>query len=206
MGVALRDGTQISAADGNLDFTIVRRNGASTFLISGPTSKARTVSYLAGDEVFNIRLRPGVRWTATTAKQMVDADIYLSHASQQAFWFGTDVITAPNFNNAETCIDTLMAKGILEADAVVGQALSGPIRGHSLRSVQQHFSHTVGLSRKYLSQIQRAEKASQLLQQGASIISVAHEVGFTDQSHMSNSLRYFTGATPRQHTKISQDW
>jgi hypothetical protein len=206
MGLALRDGYQMTAADGNLDFAIIRRKGAIRFLLSGPTSRARRILYQAGDEVLSIRFYPGVYLADKQPKELVDLDFFLSPAAKQLFWFGSHTVEAPNFNNVEVFVDDLMQKGILGWDPIVDRALTEQIRGVGIRTVQQHFARSVGLSRKYITQIQRAEQASALLQQGQPIIRVAHETGFTDQSHLTNSLKFFTGFTPKRLQRLRQDW
>lgn len=205
-GIALRDGSQLSSADGNMDIAIVRRGKITLFLVSGPTSKAQMVSYKAGDSVLGIRLKAGVYVTDKAAKEMVDSTIPLAPAGKESFWFGPHAITSPTYENTELFVNSLFKKGILAHDVIVSRALSDEVRGLGLRTIQLHFARTVGLTRKYVTQIQRAETAATLLQAGNPTIAVAHETGFTDQAHMTHSLKHFTGMTPKKLKRLQQDW
>jgi AraC-like DNA-binding protein len=49
-----------------------------------------------------------------------------------------------------------------------------------------------------LRQIERARKAVELLQRGTPIPIVVHEAGYSDQPHLTKSLRRFIGQTPGQ--------
>ncbi len=205
-GMAMRDGSQTTAADGNLDFTIIRRNGDATVQLSGPTTTASEVVYRAGDAVFNIRFRPGVYLTDIKAKDMLDAHLRYMITSTRTFWLGSTPFSIPTFETAEDFVEDLMRKQILSYDPVVATVLAGHKTTIAERTVQHHFLHTVGLSHKMLTQIHRAEKASQLLQRGHAAMEVAFDTGFSDQSHMIHSLKRFTGLTPRQHSRAHHDW
>ena len=56
----------------------------------------------------------------------------------------------------------------------------------------------------YLLQI-RVQKAKALLEQGWQVTSVASEVGFADQSHLTRHFKRITGLTPGYFSKIVQD-
>jgi AraC-like DNA-binding protein len=204
-GMAMRDGSQITAADGNLDFTIIRRDEA-TVQLSGPTSAASKVTYQAGDAVFNIRFRPGVYLTDKKAKEMLDAHLRFMITGTRTFWFGSAPFSVPTFETAEDFAVDLLRQQALSYDPVIGAVLAGQDVDFSERTVQHRFLHTVGLSHKFLSQIRRAEKASQLLQRGHTATEVAFDAGFSDQSHMIHSLKRFTGLTPAQHSRTHHDW
>ncbi len=68
-------------------------------------------------------------------------------------------------------------------------------RFHLMRT----FRRDVGLSpHAYLTQI-RIEVAKRLLSEGASIMDVASDIGFTDQSHFTCHFKRITGVTPGQY-------
>jgi AraC-like DNA-binding protein len=68
-------------------------------------------------------------------------------------------------------------------------------RFHLMRT----FRRDVGLSpHAYLTQI-RVEAAKKLLSEGASIVDVASDIGFTDQSHFTRHFKRITGVTPGQY-------
>jgi methylphosphotriester-DNA--protein-cysteine methyltransferase len=51
---------------------------------------------------------------------------------------------------------------------------------------------------KGLEQIERAQQAAALLEQGVSLLDVVYQVGYADQPHMTRSLKRFIGQTPAQ--------
>jgi AraC-like DNA-binding protein len=68
-------------------------------------------------------------------------------------------------------------------------------RFHLMRTFRQN----VGLSPyAYLTQI-RIEAAKKLLGEGTSIVDVAGDIGFTDQSHFTRHFKRITGVTPGQY-------
>lgn len=68
-------------------------------------------------------------------------------------------------------------------------------RFHLMRT----FRRDVGLSpHAYLTQI-RVEAAKKILSEGTSIVDVASDIGFTDQSHFTRHFKRITGVTPGQY-------
>jgi len=68
-------------------------------------------------------------------------------------------------------------------------------RFHLMRT----FRREIGLSlHAYWTQI-RIEAAKELLSKGASIVDVASDIGFTDQSHFTRHFKRITGVTPGQY-------
>jgi AraC-like DNA-binding protein len=68
-------------------------------------------------------------------------------------------------------------------------------RFHLMRT----FRRDIGLSlHDYLTQI-RVEAAKKLLSEGSSIVDVASDIGFTDQSHFTRHFKRITGVTPGQY-------
>jgi len=53
----------------------------------------------------------------------------------------------------------------------------------------------------YLESI-RINKSKKMLEKGVSIIDVAHDTGFSHQSHFSNSFKKYMGMTPKQYMDI----
>ena len=82
----------------------------------------------------------------------------------------------------------------------------------------EHAAHTAGLSRYHFLRVfkhetgfpphqfrtlRRIDRARQLLRSGQSPAQTALTVGFSDQSHFSNTFRKYTGATPGQYLSQS---
>jgi hypothetical protein len=66
------------------------------------------------------------------------------------------------------------------------------------RTVRHRFRHATGLTQTYIRQMQRAQQAVALLQQGTSIPDTVYELGYFDQPHLTRSLKRFIGTTPAQ--------
>jgi AraC-like DNA-binding protein len=49
-----------------------------------------------------------------------------------------------------------------------------------------------------LSQIERAQQAMALLEQGVPILDTVEQVGYADQPHLTRSLKRFVGRTPAE--------
>jgi AraC-like DNA-binding protein len=56
----------------------------------------------------------------------------------------------------------------------------------------------------YLKQV-RIKRAKDLFAKGFSIAFIAHEIGFTDQSHFSKQFKQITGITPNKYSNIIQE-
>jgi methylphosphotriester-DNA--protein-cysteine methyltransferase len=88
-------------------------------------------------------------------------------------------------------------------DPVVEATIHGHTPDLSIRSLQNHFLQATGLTYKTIQQIERARSAVSLLEQGTSIFDTAFELGYFDQSHLTNSLKRFMGKTPAQISQKS---
>jgi methylphosphotriester-DNA--protein-cysteine methyltransferase len=66
----------------------------------------------------------------------------------------------------------------------------------SSRTVRRRFLQATGLTPKVIQQIERAKEAAGLLGQGSPIADVVYQTGFSDQPHLTRSLKHFLGLTP----------
>jgi len=83
-------------------------------------------------------------------------------------------------------------------DPVVEAAIQGQTPPMAIRSLQYRFVQATGLTHKTIQQIERAHSAAALLTQGTSIADTVFDLGYFDQSHLTNSLKRFIGKTPAQ--------
>jgi methylphosphotriester-DNA--protein-cysteine methyltransferase len=104
----------------------------------------------------------------------------------------------PSWENADTFVNRLVRGEMIVGDAEVEDALRGRTGGVSSRSVQRAFLRTTGITQATVRQIERARFAARLLQGGASIADAVYESGYSDQPHLTRSLRRFIGKTPVQ--------
>jgi methylphosphotriester-DNA--protein-cysteine methyltransferase len=89
---------------------------------------------------------------------------------------------------------------MLAHDPVVEAALQGyPVeKTLTIRTVQRHFLGATGLTQAAIHQIERAHRAAELLQRGVSILDTVHQAGYSDQPHLTKSLKRLLGRTPAQ--------
>jgi methylphosphotriester-DNA--protein-cysteine methyltransferase len=134
----------------------------------------------------------------------------------------------PNFDNADTFVNRLVRQGLLAHEPIVEAALQEQLnrccqlpwlhqprwldepaaeyllKELSVRSVQRRFLRATGLTHKTMFQIERAQYAVTLLQQGVSILDTVEQAGYYDQPHMTRSLKHFIGQTPAEILRA--DW
>jgi AraC-like DNA-binding protein len=68
----------------------------------------------------------------------------------------------------------------------------------STRSVERRVARATGLTRGTIRQIRRADRAIEMLSRGLPAPEVAQRAGYTDQPHLTRSLRRFVGQTPSE--------
>lgn len=114
------------------------------------------------------------------------------------FWVGPERLEIPCFESAEQLVAAMARRGLLETDRVVARALRGVKQRLDERTIQRHFASVVGITFKGIRQIERVHEASKLLRLGQPAAQVAAALGFTDQAHLSHSVKRVLGLTPRQ--------
>jgi AraC-like DNA-binding protein len=135
-------------------------------------------------------------------KDILDRGILLSTA-RHSFQLASDTFEIPTFENAEGFIRSLVKKEQVRQDEVVEAALMDRLPAYSLRSIQRRFVRATGMTQNYFRQIQRARMAAALLQSGTPAAEVAFQAGYSDQSHMSRSLKRILGRTPSEITTVT---
>lgn len=194
------DGVFTAGLDGNWDIIISRSAKNVHVTVNGVGKHAVEVPYEAGIDSVGIALKPGVFLRDFKGKDIVDSQHTLSRGNTPYVEIGGHLFKVPNFESAEIFVDELIEKGILLINSVVSSLGSGVAKGFSDRSLRRHTQSTTGLSPYFFHQIQRAQQATQLLQQGKPIAQVAAEAGYTDQAHMTKAVKALMGMTPAQIT------
>jgi AraC-like DNA-binding protein len=194
-----------SLAASHSEIVVARYEGKTTVTVRGPETKATPASAPADGEFFGIVFKLGTFMPTLLPRNLRDRrDAYLPVASNESFWLDSSAWEIPNFDNADTFVERLVREGLLAHDPVVGAVLQGHPQPFSPRALQYRFVRATGLSHKVIQQIECAQQALALLQRGTSIIDTAHEVGYFDQSHLTNALKRFLGQTPAQIARVSQ--
>jgi hypothetical protein len=129
---------------------------------------------------------------------LIDGNIFLPGTSGRSFSLCHSVWQFPNYENADTFVDQLVRSGILVHDPVMRAIHQGKSPSLSLRTIQYRFLRSTGLSQRTIRQIERARYAATLLKQGVSIFDTVYEAGYSDQPHLTRSLKHFIGHTPAE--------
>jgi AraC-like DNA-binding protein len=192
------DATDVATPDGGWDLVFMTRSGVRTALHTGLITRPVDLGYTTGDEYVAITFRPGVFMPAVASSEMVDRGVSLGPLSAGRFRVGNETLEAPTFENAESLVQRLVARGVLALDEVVDDVVQERGKAITPRTVQRHFERAVGVTAKQLSMIYRARDAARLLGLGRSAADVALQLGYSDQAHMTRSLKHLLGRTPSQ--------
>jgi hypothetical protein len=184
--------------DGSWDLVFRETGGGLTVLQTGQTDHVVQLPVQAGDRYFCIAFRPEVYMPQRPGAAMANRGHVHALAGRRDCVIDGQRLELPTFDNAEQFVLALARRGLLEVDRLVLRAGQGGWQGVDDRSLQRHAAHVTGLAPKKLQQILRADAAAKLLRRGVRPADVAAELGFSDQAHLTNSLRRFLDLTPGQ--------
>jgi hypothetical protein len=190
------DDPDVTTPDGCWDFVVMRRMGQVSVLQTGVITRPVTLDFSCGDEYLCISFKPGVFMPATPGEGMVDRAFLRPIAGDRSFWFEGERLEIPTFENAESLVRCLARRSALVRDEIVAGVADGDPRAISERSVQRHFQLSMGVTAKRFEQIRRARRAVELLERGTAAAAVASELGYSDQAHLTRSLKAIVGRTP----------
>jgi Helix-turn-helix domain len=182
--------------DGCWDIVIRRVRGRVEVLQTGLITRPIPLDYEGGDEYVCISFKPGVFMPTAPGSTMLNRGMLRPTINPRAFWLDGETLEIPTFDNAEGMVERLVRGGFIVRDAIVDAILGGDTPRVSSRSVQRRFHYSVGITRKHLELIHRAQKAVELLRQGRRISDTAFDLGFADQAHLTRALKGFMGKTP----------
>jgi hypothetical protein len=179
-------------------------DGAVSVTLRGPETRATTLSYGCGGTWWGIRFRMGAHLAHLSNLNLVNEAIPLPVKGDQAFTLNGIDVPVRRYEDAEDTVHRLITAGLLVADPAVDAAWQGSFPPVSQRSLQRRFRQVTGLSHRTARQIDRASLALHRLRQGTSILDTVDELGFSDQAHLTRSLRRWTGLTPAQVVREGQ--
>lgn len=189
---------EVARPDGTWDLVFRQGRNGLMVLQTGQTDRVVQLPGEAGERYFNIAFRPEVYMPRRPGASMTNLGHVHELAGQRGCLIDGEQLELPTFDNAERFVMALASRGLIEVDRLVLRAGQAGWRGVDDRSLQRHSAHVTGLSPKKLQQIIRADAAATLLQQGLRPADVAAELGYTDQAHLSHSLRRILDITPGQ--------
>ncbi len=197
-----------SIAASRCELVVSKLEGKVTMTVRGPETRATPQGDCPGDgEWLGILLKPGTFLPHLPTRTLVDTGVDLPAVSKKSFWLNGSVWQIPDYDTADTFVDWLVRQGLLARDPVVDAALHGHVEDRSTSTIQRRFLRATGLTQGAVRQIERARYATQLLQQGVSILDTVLEAGYFDQPHLTRSLSSLIGQTPaqiREHSRPEQ--
>ena len=201
-------GAFISTANVYWMMVVCRERGTMKVTVRGPETLATTayaLEYDFNDEetsYLGIVFKPGIFMPHLPPGLVADrSDVILPKGAGKSFWLYGSTWEFPTFDNVDTFIARLMRTDMLVQDNVVAAAIQGQATELRQRAIQKRFLRATGLSHKTFRQIERANEAVRMLQQGTSIIDTVYSLGYFDQPHLTRSLKRFMGQTPAQITR-----
>lgn len=197
-------GTTIRPADCHWYMVVVRYEGNTRLVVSGPWTQAGNLSYPEGVELVWIKFALGTCMPYMLNRNRLDQEVSLPEAAYHSFLLNGSTWQFPDFENVETFVDRLVRDDALARDPVVHAALQDQPLELASRTVRHRFKQSTGLTQGHIQQVERAQRAAALLQRGVSIPDTVYQAGYFDQPHLTRSLKHYIGHTPAEIVRMSQ--
>jgi len=176
---------------------VTRLDGKISLTVRGPETKATLADLPAQGEWFGVLFKLGTFMPLMRSSDLRDRnDVTLPNATKHSFWLNGSAWEFPSFENMETFVNRLVRSGLVMADRTVEGAIRGELQDVTMRTEQRRVLQVTGLTRGAIHQIERARRATILLQQGSPILDVVYKAGYYDQAHLTRSLQRFIGQSP----------
>ncbi|MFT3943033.1 MAG: AraC family transcriptional regulator [Ancrocorticia sp.] len=193
---AVRSERYLVAAVEYWDMWFSRQPGGEIIAaLSGPTVGHRWVESVVGEYGWGVQLRAHIVVPGVSARLVLGGEERLPVRDGRVTIAGHD-LPVPEYEELEAFVTRLIELDVLRSDDDVRRVLIGDDAGYSERHWQRRVRGATGLTRKQIAQLARAREAFTLLQQGVSPAECAARCGFSDQAHLTRSLRAFHGLTP----------
>ena len=202
-GQTLNAGSSIRPAEVHWHMVFVRVSGQTHPLVVGPLLTSGVAHWGAGAEILWIKFKLGTFMPHLPARNFLERETTLPEAASDTFWLNSSAWQFPDFENADTFVNRLVRDEVLVSDPVVKAALQDEAPDIPSRTVRHRFLRATGQTQSHIRQMQRAQQAAELLQQGTPILDVTYQLGYFDQPHLTRSLRQFIGYTPAQVTRMA---
>lgn len=198
------DYSPVCPADVRWNLLFAKRNGRIQVTAEGATTQFVPKNQSEGSEFLVIKFKLGTFMPYLPARNLLNGDAILPKAASKSFWLNGAAWQYPDFDNAEAFVARLVRDDVLVHDPVVNAVLQDHSLEWSSRTVRRRFLRATGLTPTAIQQIERAQKAAALLEQGVPILDAVYQAGYADQPHLTRSLRRFIGNTPAQIARVSQ--
>jgi hypothetical protein len=187
--------TSLAVSLSELVFT--RTEGTTSVMMRGPETRATTAHGPANAAFFGITFKLGVYMPALPPTYLLDRHASLSTVGS-TFWLNDQALPIPDTNDTDLFIERLVRLGLLRSEPTVEPLMKNQLfeRLTTVRTLQRRFVQATGLSHRAVQSIERARQAVVLLEAGMAIPDVIHDLGYTDQPHLTKMLRHLVGRTP----------
>lgn len=190
----------ISVAVTHWEMVVTRQESGAWLTVRGPETRASPAPVPTDAEFFGIVFSHGTFMPHLGPHLLVDSSADFPATSRGSFWLDGSAWVLPGPDDAEVFVDRLVRAGLLVHDPVVSAAVHDDVAGLSTRTVERRVLRATGLTRGTIRQIERAERAVDLLSRGVPSLDVVRRAGYADQPHLTRSLKRFVGQTPSQIT------
>ena len=191
-------GSTIRPAEIHWHMVFARFRGEARPVLAGPLTSSGVVSVPEGAEILWIKLKLGAFMPHLSARHMLDTETTLPGAASNSFWLHGSAWQFPDYENVDTFVSRLAAEEVLVHDPLVNEVLQDRPPELSVRTIRHRFLRATGLTQGQIRQFERAQRAAELLQQGTSILDTVFDAGYSDQPHLTRSLKHWIGHTPAQ--------
>jgi AraC-like DNA-binding protein len=188
----------MSVARAHWDLVFWETEGQVRVGVQGPESRASTAPVPHESVSFGVRFSLGTRMPHLPIRRLVDGFTEMPGADRRSFRLMGASWPRPDFGNAEEFVRRLVRDEVVVRDPLVPEVLARGTAGLCERTVQRRFIAATGLTRGAVRQIERAQRAAVLIQEGSPPIDVVHLLGYFDQPHLARSLTRFMGRTATQ--------
>ena len=178
--------------------------GKNNIAIHGPETRAIVADIPEYADFLGVVFKHGTFMPDFPINQRVNSEVALPEAGSKSFWLNGSAWQFPDYDNIDTFINRLVKRDLLIREPIVDAAFHGQLPDLSSRSIQRRILRATGLTYNTIRQIERARKATILLQQGVSILDTVYQTGYSDQSHLTRSFKHFIGQTPSRIADISK--
>lgn len=203
-GHTISDGSSIRPGEINWHMVFVKHSRYTQLLLVGPLTMSGVASWKAGAEIVWIKFKLGTFMPRLPVRSYLDSETPLPGASTTSCWLDTSVWQFPDYENADTFVERLIRRDVLAHDPLVPAVLEGQTHDMPARTLRHRFLRATGLTQGHIRQYERAQQATALLRQGASIADTMFEAGYFDQPHLTRSLKHWVGYTPAQIIRMSR--
>jgi hypothetical protein len=193
-----REGAFTSISTVHWSIVVATLGGRISVSLHGPETAATRKEHPPEMAWFGIVLAMGTYLPAVPPGSLVDGCIALPGTSQSTFTLCHSQWPIPDFEHADVFVNRLARAGVLVHEPTADAFHRDRTHPSSVRTAQYRFRHATGLSSRTVRLIERARQAAALLRDGASTPDTVFAAGYSDQSHLTRSLKRFIGRTPTE--------